>query len=62
MTAALQSDSLAHSSIIIFTSHSGRFKWSASISHRSFRMTSRTVERFCGVRLGSGNRIRDLGL
>ena len=55
MTACFFSLSLEYCLLILFNSDSGMFAKRPNHSHCSSLMLSSTVERFSGVRLGSGN-------
>ena len=55
MRACLYSLSLVYCPLILSNSESGVFTQRPNTFHRSSLMTSRTVERFSGVRLDSGN-------
>ena len=59
MRACLHSLSLVYCPLILSNSESGVFTERPNASHRPSLMTSRTVERFSGVRLVSGNRERE---
>ena len=53
--ACLHSLSLVHCASILCNSESGMLAYLPNVLHRPSLMMSRTVERFSGVRLGSGN-------
>ena len=55
MRACLHSLSLVHCLSILFLSEYGMLANAPNVLHRLSLMMSRTVERFSGVRLGSGN-------
>ena len=55
MTACLRSLSLEYSPSIFILSECGMFTYSLNSPHSPSSMLSSTVERFSGVRLGSGN-------
>ena len=55
MTACFLSLSLEYCLLILLTSEPGMFAKRPNSSHCSSLMLSSTVERFSGVRLGSGN-------
>ena len=59
MRACLQSLSLVHCPRILSNSESGMLAYPPNLLHRLSLMMSRTVERFSGVRLGSGNKNRE---
>ena len=58
MRACLQSLSLVHCPWILSNSERGMLACLPNFNHRLSLMMSRTVERFSGVRLGSGNKNR----
>ena len=59
MRACLHSLSLVHCPWILSTSEFGMLTNKPNVLHRLSLMMSRTVERFSGVRLGSGNKNRE---
>ena len=59
MRACLHSLSLVHCPWILSNSEPGMLTNTPKSLHRLSLMTSRTVERFSGVRLGSGNKNRE---
>ena len=59
MRACLHSLSLVHCPWILSNSESGMLTSAPNLFHRLSLMMSRTVERFSGVRLGSGNKNRE---
>ena len=59
MRACLHSLSLVHCPWILSNSEVGMLTNAPKSSHRLSLMMSRTVERFSGVRLGSGNKNRE---
>ena len=58
MRACLHSLSLVHWRLILSISERGMLACLPNFNHRLSLMMSRTVERFSGVRLGSGNKNR----